>query len=45
VALERWARTSIRDHGPPRPGISVVVCAYNEAATIDECLAATTRLD
>jgi O-antigen biosynthesis protein len=43
----RWAATTVRDLAPVDgwPSISVVVCAYNAAETIDECLAHTCALD
>jgi len=36
--VERWARRSIGDVRDEWPKVSVVVCAYNEESTIEECL-------
>ena len=33
-----WADRSVRDLRPIWPRLSVVVCAYNSADTIEECL-------
>ncbi|MHB2024378.1 MAG: glycosyltransferase family 2 protein, partial [Mycobacteriales bacterium] len=43
----RWSRAGVRDlHGAQDwLGLSVVVCAYNAAATLDECLGHCSRLD
>lgn len=37
-AASGWARSTLRDARATWPRISVVVCAYNAAATIGECL-------
>jgi glycosyltransferase involved in cell wall biosynthesis len=42
VATE-WAHTTIGDRRESWPRVSVVVCAYNEEATIGECLESLTR--
>ena len=39
------AKVSSALNGSPLPGVSVVVCSYNGAATLAECLASLTRLD
>ena len=43
----KWNRRSVADLLPvqERPSISVVVCAYNAAETLDECLRHTCALD
>ena len=41
----KWNERSVRDLRAEWPRISVVVCAYNAEATIDECLAHTCALD
>jgi O-antigen biosynthesis protein len=41
----RWNRRSVRDLPFPWPSMSVVVCAYNAEATLDECLRHTCTLD
>lgn len=43
--VERWARSTVGDLRPVWPRVSVVVCAYNAAATIDECLASLAASD
>jgi O-antigen biosynthesis protein len=43
--LSRHAKSSLRDCRAEWPKVSVVVCAYNEEATIAECLKHTTSLD
>jgi GT2 family glycosyltransferase len=43
--VERWNRRTVADLEHPWPDISVVICAYNAEATIDECLAHTCALD
>jgi O-antigen biosynthesis protein len=42
---ERWNTATVADLRRDWPGISVVVCAYNAAATLDECLLAACALD
>jgi glycosyltransferase involved in cell wall biosynthesis len=42
---EKWNRRDVRSLDFPWPSISVVICAYNAAATLDECLAHTCALD
>src|SRR2546430_2335409 len=42
---ERWNDRTVRDVLDVWPSISVVICAYNAAATLDECLDHTCRLD
>ena len=44
VAAE-WNRRTVRDLDFDWPSISVVICAYNAAATLDECLRHTCALD
>ena len=41
----KWNRKSVRDLDFKWPSMSVVICAYNAASTLDECLAATCALD
>ncbi len=36
--VRRWAAASVRDLMPSWPAVSVVVCAYNAEATIQDCL-------
>lgn len=43
--VSRWARSSVRDLKDDWPTVSVVICAYNAAATLDECLRHTCALD
>lgn len=45
--VDRWSRRCVRDLQPVPdwPGFSVIVCAYNAGATLDECLAHCSRLD
>jgi glycosyltransferase involved in cell wall biosynthesis len=40
-----WNGTTVADLEYPWPSISVVICAYNAAATLDECLRRTAALD
>ena len=40
-----WNRRDVRDVSSRWPSVSVVVCAYNAAATLDECLRHTCALD
>ncbi len=42
---ERWNHRTAADLRTSWPAISVVVCAYNAAATLDECLRHTCALD
>ncbi len=42
---KRWNGRTARDLDFPWPSVSVVICAYNAAATLDECLSATSALD
>lgn len=44
VAAE-WNRRSVADLREDWPSVSVVICAYNAEATLDECLAHTCALD
>ena len=44
-AARRWARSNLHGLRPRWPRISVVVCAYNAATTIDECLGSLARCD
>jgi GT2 family glycosyltransferase len=39
------ARPSSAPNGSPLPGVSVVVCSYNGAATLEECLRSLIQLD
>lgn len=41
----RWNHLTVADLDDEWPSISVVVCAYNEEATLDECLRHTCALD
>jgi len=41
----KWNGRTVRDLEFPWPSLSVVICAYNAAATIDECLRHTCALD
>ena len=43
--VRAWNRRSVADLDADWPGISVVVCAYNAAATLDECLGHTCGLE
>ena len=43
--LRRWAGATVRDLKDDWPTVSVVICAYNAAATLDECLTHTCALD
>lgn len=40
-----WNQRTVRDLRDEWPSISIVVCAYNAASTLDECLAHTCALD
>jgi len=40
-----WNARTVRDLDYHWPSISVVICAYNAATTLDECLRATSALD
>jgi O-antigen biosynthesis protein len=42
---EQWNHRDVRDLQSQWPSMSVVVCAHNAAATLDECLAQTCSLD
>ena len=41
----KWNRMTVRDLDHDWPTISVVICAYNAEATLDECLAHTCALE
>ncbi|MBW3562476.1 MAG: glycosyltransferase [Actinobacteria bacterium] len=41
----RWNGRTVRDLDFPWPSISVVICAYNAEATLDECLTHACALD
>lgn len=41
----QWNERTVRDLDMDWPSMSVVICAYNAAATLDECLEHTCRLD
>lgn len=43
--VRRWSAMSPRDLRDSWPSLSVVICAYNAAATLDECLTHTCALD
>ncbi len=43
--VEAWNRRTVRDLDVDWPTISVVICAYNASATIDECLRHACALD
>ncbi|MFD2093371.1 glycosyltransferase [Blastococcus deserti] len=43
--VRRWAGRSVRDLRERWPPLSVVVCAYNEARLLDECLRSLECLD
>ncbi len=45
ATVRRWNRQRVADLRVAWPSISVVVCAYNAAATLDECLRHTCALD
>jgi glycosyltransferase involved in cell wall biosynthesis len=45
AVVERWNRVQLCDLKEHWPSISVVVCAYNAEATLDECLQHTCALD
>jgi GT2 family glycosyltransferase len=42
---QKWNRRTVRDIDFAWPTVSVVICAYNAAATLDECLHHTCALD
>ena len=42
---EKWNQRTVRDIGFRWPTMSVVICAYNSEATLDECLRHTCALD
>src|SRR5918995_81488 len=41
----RWNDRTVRDLDFPWPSMSIVICAYNAEATLDECLLHTCELD
>lgn len=43
--VHRWAVHDVRDLRERWPALSIVVCAYNEARRLDDCLASLDRLD
>lgn len=43
--VRKWAAATVRDLRAEWPRISVVVCAYNAAGSIEECLASLERSD
>ena len=43
--VRHWNQRRVADLGFDWPSISVVICAYNAAATLDECLRHTCALD
>ena len=43
--VKAWNRRTVRDLQFPWPSMSVVICAYNSQATIDECLRHTCALE
>ena len=45
TVVESWARGSVADVRTDWPTISVVVCAYDEQRTIEECLTSLARCD
>lgn len=45
AVAEAWNHRTVRNLRQDWPRISVVICAYNAAATIGECLTHTCRLD
>lgn len=45
TAAEKWNRRTVADLHRQWPSMSVVVCAYNAADTLDECLQHTCALD
>ena len=45
AAVRGWSRTEVAHLNRQWPRISVVVCAYNEQRTIEQCLASLARLD
>ncbi len=44
-AVSRWTSRSLAQLRPAWPRLSVLVCAYNEERTLDECLGSLARLD
>jgi O-antigen biosynthesis protein len=45
AVAERWNRSTVADLHSEWPSVSVVICAYNAAQTLDECLRHTCALD
>lgn len=45
ATVEEWNKRTVADLDYPWPKITVAICAYNSADTLDECLRETTRLD
>jgi GT2 family glycosyltransferase len=45
AVAERWNGRDVRDLQPRWPSLSVVICAYDAEATLDECLTHTCALD
>jgi O-antigen biosynthesis protein len=43
--VRQWNHSTVRDLDVRWPAVSVVICAYNAEATIDECLRHTCALD
>ena len=43
--VRRWTSRGLRDLREAWPRLTVVVCAYNEARVLDECLGSLARLD
>jgi glycosyltransferase involved in cell wall biosynthesis len=44
AAARRWNGRTVRDLDVAWPTVSIVICAYNAAATLDECLSHTAEL-
>jgi O-antigen biosynthesis protein len=45
AVAHRWATSPLREARPEWPSVTVVICAYNEEATLAECLASVARCD
>ena len=45
AVAEHWNHRTVADLDHDWPSISVVICAYNAASTLDECLEHTCKLD
>ncbi len=45
AVAQRWNHATVAELEPDWPSLSVVICAYNAALTLDECLRHTCALD